>query len=105
MNKTSEYKKKRRGGAATRKKKNYVNLNFILHVYETFGKSEKWGFKEAEGRVWVGEWMRDTGGRGGREVGTRRRVQGIYGASGVFWGCPRLPLWQAVLGRAILPVG
>lgn len=41
--------------------KSDVNLNFTLHVYETVGKSGKWGFKEAEGRVWAGEWMRDTG--------------------------------------------
>lgn len=43
------------------------------------------------------------------EGGTRNLGQGcrafIGGVSGIFRGCPRLPLRQPILCRAILPVG
>lgn len=70
-------------------------------------QSGKWGFQGVEQRVWGRDWMKDTGGKGGGEEmgGDRYKGAGHLGVSGVFWRCPRLPLWQPVLGGAILPVG
>lgn len=88
------------GGVRCGQKKNPdVNLNFILHMYGKTEQTRMWGFKGVEEGMWVGI------GYTGREMGVDRDAGHLRCVSGVFWRCPRLPLRQPVLGRAIWLVG
>lgn len=107
VNKIREHKGKRKRWHYNWQKKD-VNFNFYSSCVQK-QLSNHWSGALRELRKGYRQGL-DEGywGRAGwrwEGIGNWNKGAGHLGVSGVFWRCPRLPLRQPILGRAILPVG